>query len=277
MHDPTTSGVTEGFGLMFYGARFYDPQLGRFTQADTIIPGGVQGLDRYAAMNNNPVRYNDPSGHNADCGIGEEGCKAGQYTPQNITLPAKPSVRGACGFGAGTACSNRDVNFLPNENTKIQYGYRYPLQTVFELLEEQGFPVVPPSDVQYDESNPQKLIVGETLLTEIQNNPTQKYILIGHSAGAVPVIYAANQAPDQVAALILLDPDYTYQTQNGIENINVNLSQEKVYIGHSSQGINNSSDHYFGLSGPYAHTQLSTDTNVATSIYNFIMNAITGR
>ena len=63
LDDPLTSGVTEGFGLMFYQSRFYDPQLGRFTQADTIVPGGVQGLDRYAAMNNNPIRYNDPSGH----------------------------------------------------------------------------------------------------------------------------------------------------------------------------------------------------------------------
>jgi hypothetical protein len=41
----------------------YDPALGRFAQADTIVPGGVQGLDRYAYVNNDPVRYTDPSGH----------------------------------------------------------------------------------------------------------------------------------------------------------------------------------------------------------------------
>lgn len=51
------------FGLMFYNARFYDPALGRFTSADTIIPGGVQGLDRYAYANNSPIMYIDPSGH----------------------------------------------------------------------------------------------------------------------------------------------------------------------------------------------------------------------
>ena len=66
MDDPTTSGVTEGFGLMYYGARFYDPSLGRFAQADTVVPGGVQGYDRYAYSNNNPVRYIDPSGHFAE-------------------------------------------------------------------------------------------------------------------------------------------------------------------------------------------------------------------
>jgi RHS repeat-associated protein len=53
-------------GLYYYGARWYDPSLGRFAQADTIIPEasqGTQAWDRYAYTNNNPVRYNDPSGH----------------------------------------------------------------------------------------------------------------------------------------------------------------------------------------------------------------------
>ena len=58
------------FGLHFYNARWYDSALGRFAQADTIIPEqtqGVQAWDRYAYTNNNPVRYTDPSGH---CGVG---------------------------------------------------------------------------------------------------------------------------------------------------------------------------------------------------------------
>jgi RHS repeat-associated protein len=44
MDDPTTAGVTEGFGLMFYNARWYDPALGRFAQADTIVPAGVRSV-----------------------------------------------------------------------------------------------------------------------------------------------------------------------------------------------------------------------------------------
>ena len=35
-------------------------------QADTIVPlasQGVQAFDRFAGLNNNPVRYNDPTGH----------------------------------------------------------------------------------------------------------------------------------------------------------------------------------------------------------------------
>ncbi|MBI4738408.1 RHS repeat-associated core domain-containing protein [Candidatus Woesearchaeota archaeon] len=62
MDDPSTSAV-EGFGLMDYNARWYDPSLGRFAQADSIVPGGAQGLDRYAYVNNAPTRFTDPSGH----------------------------------------------------------------------------------------------------------------------------------------------------------------------------------------------------------------------
>ena len=51
-------------GLYFYKARWYDPALGRFTQADTIVPGAgnPQAFDRYAYVSNNPLRYFDPTG-----------------------------------------------------------------------------------------------------------------------------------------------------------------------------------------------------------------------
>jgi RHS repeat-associated protein len=67
MDDPSTSGVTEGFGLIFYGARLYDPAVGRFVQADPKIPRhqGIQAWDRYAYVNNNPMNYIDPTGNDA--------------------------------------------------------------------------------------------------------------------------------------------------------------------------------------------------------------------
>ena len=54
-----------GTGLYYYNARMYDPALGRFTQADAIVPEPSRPLafDRYAYVYNNPVRYTDPSGH----------------------------------------------------------------------------------------------------------------------------------------------------------------------------------------------------------------------
>ena len=55
----------EALGLYFYNARWYDPQLGRFAQADTLIPGAGNPLawDRFAYTLDNPLRYTDPSGH----------------------------------------------------------------------------------------------------------------------------------------------------------------------------------------------------------------------
>jgi hypothetical protein len=49
--------------LYFYNARWYDPVLSRFAQADSIIPRGAQGYDRYAYVNNSPINYTDPTGH----------------------------------------------------------------------------------------------------------------------------------------------------------------------------------------------------------------------
>ncbi len=52
-------------GLYYYVARWYDPAIGRFIQADSIIPnaGKAKAFDRYAYTLNNPVQYSDPSGH----------------------------------------------------------------------------------------------------------------------------------------------------------------------------------------------------------------------
>ena len=57
----------DAVGLMDYGARFYDPALGRFVSADSIVPepGNPQALNRYAYVLNAPTRYTDPSGHRA--------------------------------------------------------------------------------------------------------------------------------------------------------------------------------------------------------------------
>ncbi len=52
-------------GLYFYNARHLDPQLGRFTQPDTIVPepSNPQALNRYSYTLNNPIKYRDSSGH----------------------------------------------------------------------------------------------------------------------------------------------------------------------------------------------------------------------
>jgi RHS repeat-associated protein len=49
-------------GAYFYNARFYATGLGHFMSADTM---STDGLDRYAYVRFNPLRYSDPSGHGA--------------------------------------------------------------------------------------------------------------------------------------------------------------------------------------------------------------------
>ena len=64
-------------GLDYYVARFYDPQLARFAQADSIIPepGNNQSFDRYAYVKNNPILYADPTGHKWVCtGVNNDHC-----------------------------------------------------------------------------------------------------------------------------------------------------------------------------------------------------------
>jgi RHS repeat-associated protein len=56
----------EKIGLYYYGARYYNPLIGRFLTPDTIVqsPGGnPQTLNRYTYCNNNPVNLVDPTGH----------------------------------------------------------------------------------------------------------------------------------------------------------------------------------------------------------------------
>jgi len=52
-------------GLLYYGGRYYDPELGRFISPDPFVQEmfNPQSLNRYAYVTNNPVNYIDPSGY----------------------------------------------------------------------------------------------------------------------------------------------------------------------------------------------------------------------
>jgi RHS repeat-associated protein len=62
-----TGQYSDATGLMYFNARYYSQTLGRFVSADTVVPGAgnPQALNRYAYVLGNPLKYTDPSGHDA--------------------------------------------------------------------------------------------------------------------------------------------------------------------------------------------------------------------
>jgi RHS repeat-associated protein len=54
-------------GFTFLRARYLNPTLGRFTSADSVRPNasGTQGYNFYSYVANNPMTWEDPSGHQA--------------------------------------------------------------------------------------------------------------------------------------------------------------------------------------------------------------------
>lgn len=54
-------------GLSYFGARWYDPRLGRFMAIDPVgfKEGNIQSFNRYAYANNNPYKFVDPDGREA--------------------------------------------------------------------------------------------------------------------------------------------------------------------------------------------------------------------
>jgi RHS repeat-associated protein len=54
-----TGKELDNSGLYYYGARYYDPVLGRFISPDPYL----DGLNRYTYCGNNPIIYVDPSGN----------------------------------------------------------------------------------------------------------------------------------------------------------------------------------------------------------------------
>ena len=48
----------DSIGLIYFGARWYDPEVGRFLTQDPV----KDGLNWYAYCNNNPLRFTDPDG-----------------------------------------------------------------------------------------------------------------------------------------------------------------------------------------------------------------------
>jgi len=101
-------------GLYYYNARWYDPELGRFVQADTIIASASNpaSYDRYAYVGNNPINHADPSGNRpiAGCEDDQYNCSPWPTKPQPV-VPVPEN-----GGGNGGNSSNGSNSPSNNEN-----------------------------------------------------------------------------------------------------------------------------------------------------------------
>ena len=78
--------------IIHMGGRIYDPDLGRFIQADPIVqdPRDAQSLNRYSYVYNNPLSYTDPTGYSTECGA-----KPGEVCPSAIEQQKAESAKAA--------------------------------------------------------------------------------------------------------------------------------------------------------------------------------------
>ena len=119
--------MIDNVGLIHMNGRMYDPVIGRFLSPDprSGSVGSPQSLNPYAYVENNPLRYVDPTGLQAACGGGdardrgdgglEEVCisaerKSGGPPPENRP-PTQPDSAGARG---------RRAEYLNREAQNIQ-------------------------------------------------------------------------------------------------------------------------------------------------------------
>ena len=94
----------EETGLYYVSSRYYDPEIGRFINADSQLnqKDGILGYNMFAYCHNNPIMYSDPTGHSitlaciiigAVIGAVAGGC-AGAYVSKKQTGKVCP-----CGLG----------------------------------------------------------------------------------------------------------------------------------------------------------------------------------
>ncbi len=182
-----TGQMREG-DIYYYNARWYDPAIGRFMQADTIVhmaSQGTQAFDRYAYVNNNPLRYTDPSGNYfRECGD--------DHYQRCGTIPPPPPTYNVfvCGVYDGNNCGGTDPS------TPLYPYYSWPGANAYFDVDQYG-----------TKANTFNAI--EEYLLRLPK--TAKLRFIGHSAGADTIILELNrlresQSLSRVLGAVILDP-----------------------------------------------------------------------
>ena len=172
-------------GLYYYGARYYDPDLGRFMTRDPFmgIKTNPQSLNRYTYCLNNPVKLVDPAG----------------LTYRMCDVNTGVCVRVFEGGRDGWAAYDENGNYITDSNametlftqaknaesdTEREY---ILLQIIVRILRMLGF------DVSDNDINPEKLRIEfdidgvETWVNVILNDPTERRGLTTQTKKGKPI------------------------------------------------------------------------------------------
>ena len=97
--------MVDSVGIIHMNGRIYDPQLGRFLQADPFVqaPKNSQSLNRYSYVFNNPLSNTDPTGYFSLSGFVKQYWRAAASILISVYLPVKlPETWSAITKGAVT-------------------------------------------------------------------------------------------------------------------------------------------------------------------------------
>lgn len=127
---PTAHGYTDQLldsqmGLMYYGARYYDPVTARFVSAD-IVQSNTSGLDPYSYVFGNPETLTDPTGHDV-CGDDPAACDS-NATPEEVQGSQgayRPSASGAGGANESVGGNPTNGFVVPTIEGTLADGSRY--------------------------------------------------------------------------------------------------------------------------------------------------------
>lgn len=132
----TDRGYTEHehvdeLGLINMNARFYDPALGHFISADTLIPNasGTQDYNRYAYVLNNPFAYTDPTGHAPTLDIGSASLSDYDLSAVSVRdgIPAEFGLMGFDSIRNSGVSGQKNLSFgapLGNSSQKADASFR---------------------------------------------------------------------------------------------------------------------------------------------------------
>jgi RHS repeat-associated protein len=204
-----------GIGLYYYNARWYDPSLGRFAQADIIVPNlySVYSYDRYSYVSNNPIHYVDPSGNiQLVCEFELTNCEKPERKeppPPQDSGNEVVAVLGGTAGGLGPTVPGPGTITKPPANLGINAPEGDPHFMGWDQTEE-GFLIYP---VYYVGGEDAKR--AQSRLIELMDPfPILPSSVVGYSGGVDSVLFYAMNNPPNLSTIVLMGGSYQAHFDN---------------------------------------------------------------